>query len=87
LAAVGLLATGNDGRVVQLGLWPDDLAGLQSLAVINERDVEVREMETNRTITTGTVDVGKHLRPNYRDHRVILFVSAHEGTWQAVRLP
>jgi tRNA(Ile2) C34 agmatinyltransferase TiaS len=87
LAAVGLIATGNDGRVVQLGLWPDDLEGLQDLAVISERAVEVREMETNRTVTTGTVDVGKHMRPNYRDHRVILFVSAHEGTWQAVRLP
>jgi hypothetical protein len=34
--AVGLIAKGNDGRVVQLGLWPDDLTGLQTLAVINE---------------------------------------------------
>ena len=27
LAAVGLSAAGNDGRVVQIGTWPDDLSG------------------------------------------------------------
>jgi tRNA(Ile2) C34 agmatinyltransferase TiaS len=61
LAAVGLLATGNDGRIVNLGTWPDDLSGSQD------------------------VDVGKHLRPNYRDGRAVVFVVADSTFWRAVR--
>jgi hypothetical protein len=87
LAAVGLAATGNDGRVVQLGAWPDDLSGIQDIATISRRDVLVREWGTDNTITTGKVDVGTHLRPNCRDGRIVLFVSAREGFWEAIRVP
>ena len=87
LAAVGLIATGNDGRIVQLGTWPDDMSGVQNVATLHEREIELREMGTNKSIAAGTMDVGKHLRPNYRNHKAVLFASMHEGTWQAVRLP
>jgi tRNA(Ile2) C34 agmatinyltransferase TiaS len=86
LAAVGLIATGNDGRVVQHGLWPDDLSGQQDVATLHARGVEVKEMGSNRAVTFGTVDVGVHLRPNYRERRVVLFVTAQGASWQAERL-
>jgi hypothetical protein len=73
LAAVGLAATGNDGRIVQWGSWPDDLTGRQPIAALNERGVLVLT-DDGVELTDGEVDVGKHLRPNVRGHRAVLFV-------------
>ena len=97
LAAVGLLASGNDGRVVHLTgwTWPDEFSGWQSVARILDRGVvEVRERASNALVTSGTVDVGKHLRPSYRGGRVVLFVEPAEGAdpraeapgWRALKL-
>lgn len=92
LAAVGLLAEGNDGRVVQIGTWPDDLAGPQDVNTLRARGVEVRCLETGMPVGDGTVDVGKRLRPNYRQKRIVLFArraaDAPEASscWHAVRL-
>ena len=92
LAAVGLAAGGNDGRVVQIGAWPDDLAGTQEIETLRARGVEVCCLQTGSPVTTGVVDVGKHLRPNYRQNRVVLFAqpATHGGdglsSWDAVRL-
>lgn len=92
LAAVGLAATGNDGRVVHIGSWPDDLSGPQDVELLRARGVaEIRPIGSSRPILHGTVDVGKHLRPNYRDGRIVLFVAPCEeeassaAEWQAVR--
>jgi hypothetical protein len=90
LAAVGLLASGDDGRVIQIGLWPDDLSGVQDVERLRARGVEVRRLDSGVVIRAGLVDVGKRLRPNFRGGRVVLFVTAPgEGPeqWQAVRLP
>lgn len=89
LAAVGLAANGDDGRVVHIGNWPDDLAGSQEVAALRARGVEVHELATQRTVTEGPIDVGKHLRPNYRQNRVVLFVEPADSgptPWRAVRL-
>lgn len=93
LAAVGLVASGNDGRVVSLRGGPDDLAGPQDVALLHDRGVaEVRSVESGEAIGVGRVDVGKHLRPSWREGRVVLFVTpappedAHHAPWQAVRL-
>jgi hypothetical protein len=89
LAAVGLAAGGDDGRVVHIGNWPDDLAGPQEVATLMERGVEIRSLDTQQPVSHGPVDVGKHLRPNYRRNRIVLFVeSADAGSsgWRAVRL-
>ena len=92
LAAVGLVVDGNDGRVVQIGSWPDDLAGPQDIPSLQARDVEVRCLESGRTVTAGTVDVGKHLRPNYRGKQIVLLARPapcdcpEPGFWHAVRL-
>lgn len=89
LAAVGLAATGNDGRVVVLGEWPDDLCGPQPLEVLAARGLNVRCLDTLEPITAGIVDVGKHLRPNLRDAQVVQFVrpSVSSAIWDAVRCP
>ena len=91
LAAVGLAAGGDDGRVVHLGEWADDLSGAQDLATIRARDIEVRQVGNDAVVIAGRVDVGKYLRPNRRGGRVILFVRPKPGEtsvdWEAVRLP
>ena len=93
LAGVGLLATGDDGRVVDRPGWgwPDTLAGEQPLTVLRERGVdEVREAGTNRLVEHGLVDVGKHLRPSYRGDRVVLYVeevgAPRAARWRALKL-
>ena len=91
LAAIGLIATGDDGRVVQLGAWLDDLSGLQPVETVRARGIEVRSVESGAAIVDGTVDVGKHLRPNLREGKVVLFVKfvpaidATPAHWEAVR--
>jgi hypothetical protein len=92
LAAVGLAATGNDGRVVQIASWPDDLSGPQQVELLRARGVDqIRNVQSGEPVLRGTIDVGKHLRPNYRDGQVVLFVTASdddrslETDWQAVR--
>ena len=74
LAAIGLARTGNDGRVVQWQGQPDDLAGLQPVAEIARRGVTVREQGALGDLSEGLVDIGKHLRPNLRGDRAVLFV-------------
>jgi hypothetical protein len=90
LAAIGLVAPGNDGRVVQIGTWPDDLSGPQEIGALAARDVEVRDLETNVAIASGLVNVGKHLRPNLRGGRYVQFVrpclEGEWAAWEAVRL-
>ena len=88
LAAVGLIAGGNDGRVVQLGEWPDDLSGDCAVADLARREIEVRELATDLHVSSGTVDVGKHCRPNVRGGGYVLFVEpAGDDRYQAIRLP
>jgi len=88
LAAVGLAATGDDGRVVHLGAHPDDLSGWQDVAFLRAAGVdEVRCHGDGSRVGAGRVDIGKRLRPNLRAGRVVLFVEpAAPGAWRAVRL-
>lgn len=88
LAAVGLAATGNDGRIVQLGNDPDDLTGVQTIDDLRRKNVLVRDHITDAEITVGEVDCGKKLRPNLRDHRAVLYVALQdEGPHTALKLP
>lgn len=87
LAAIGLAATGDDGRVVQLGEWPDDLTGPVPIECLRERGVQVRELESGHPVTAAVIDVGKRLRPNCRGGAVVLLVrrGGNPG-WEAVKL-
>ena len=90
LAAIALAASGNDGRVVHLDgwPWPDDFNGVQSVDAIAERGVAELRTMSGEPCTGNAVDVGKHLRPNWRGGRVILLVEppANAGSpWRALK--
>jgi hypothetical protein len=90
LAAIGLAATGDDGRIVQWNEWPDDLSGPTPVKELKQRGIEVRLLEGSAAslprptqtegneLTAGVVDVGKHARPNLRSGRAVLFVRRNE---------
>jgi hypothetical protein len=91
LAAVGLMATKNDGRVVHFGAGQEDwydVTGVLSVDEIRKRGVDdIFLVGTNERLIAGWVDVGKRLRPNYRKGRIVLFVTRGEmGDWEAVRV-
>jgi tRNA(Ile2) C34 agmatinyltransferase TiaS len=91
LAAVGLASTGNDGRIVQIEQADDDLSGPLPVTTLLQRGVsEFRCAESGASIAPGSinrVDIGKHLRPNLRDHQIVLLVEQvpETGHWRAVR--
>ncbi len=74
LAAVGLAVTENDGRIIQWETWPDDMSGLQAVAALAARQVLVREFHRPVAVQHGWIDVGKHLRPNFRGGQAVVFV-------------
>lgn len=91
LAAVGLASLRNDGRIVQWQEWPDDLSHEQDVQTLAERDVWICHRTTGDAIKHGTVDVGKHLRPNLRSGAAVLTVEPVEGAtphlYRALKLP
>ena len=95
LAAVGLVATGDDGRVVHLDFWtyPEDtFSGPRTIDEILSRGVsEIRNLAADEKISEGPVDVGKHLRPNWRGNRIVLYVEPQQpaesvAPWKAVKV-
>ncbi len=93
LAAVGLLTARASGRVVFSGSSVDDfydVTGPQTVESLHSRGIdEVVCHESRRPLSAGVVDVGKRLRPNLDNGRIVLFVRAAESAdqpWQAVRL-
>ncbi|MCA9026925.1 MAG: hypothetical protein KDA86_17090 [Planctomycetaceae bacterium] len=90
LAAVGLAATGDDGRVVQWQGMHDELSGVHPVAEVMRRDVIVRSHADHQEITEGMIDVGKKLRPNLRGGKQVVFVTrdpdATELRWLAQKL-
>lgn len=96
LAAVGLVAGGDDGRVVHLASWPypdDVFSGRHTVDEIHSRGVhEIRRLENSERIFEGLVDIGKHLRPNWRRGRIVLYVDAvmeseETASWRALKIP
>jgi hypothetical protein len=80
LAAIALIDGGNDGRVVHVDdwPWPDALCGVQPVTAIHGRGVADIRMLSGDAFTGGVLDVGKHLRPNWRGGRMVLFVEPLE---------
>jgi hypothetical protein len=76
LAATALAAGGNDGRVVHVEgwPWPDVFSGVQPVVAIRGRGVAEIRTVAGEPFAGDAVDVGKHLRPNWRDRRIVLFV-------------
>ncbi len=95
LAAVGLVIGGDDGRVVHLVSWsyPDDtFSGARQLEELRSRGVDdFRQVGTSAPVVSGPIDIGKHLRPNRRGGRIVLYVEQSSGPdaiapWRAVKL-
>lgn len=96
LAAVGLVVGGEDGRVVHLNSWPypdEEFAGVRGLDELRSRGIaEFRQVGTELPVDSGPVDIGKHLRPNRRSGRIVMYVEASgspdaAAPWRAVKLP
>jgi hypothetical protein len=90
LAAIALVAGGDDGRVVHLEEWPwpDPFSGPQPVPAISARGVAEIVAASGQVFTGDVVDVGKHLRPNWRRGRIVLFVeqSPDPGApWRAIK--
>lgn len=92
LAAIGLGYNGNDGRVVQIGEWSEDLVGRQAITTIQSRGVQVTNIDNDESLSDGYVVLDTKLRPNMRDQRLVLFVQKFDSgsedmTYQAVKFP
>ena len=91
LSAVALVAGGNDGRVVHVDTWPwpDEFVGVQSVSGILGRGIAEIRTETGKAFAGDVVDVGKHLRPNWRGGRMVLFVEPSPddaALWRACKI-
>ena len=91
LAAVALAAGGDDGRVVHVDEWPwpDPFSGVQSVAAIRDRGVADIRTTAGEAFTGDYVDVGKHLRPNWRGGRLVLLVEPPDtpgARWRAAKV-
>ena len=91
LAAIALAAGGDDGRVVHVDgwPWPDPFSGVQPVAAVRDRGVTEIRTTSGAAFTGDVVDVGKHLRPNWRGGRMVLFVEppVEAGSpWRARKL-
>jgi hypothetical protein len=90
LAAVGLMATKNDGRVVYFGNAAEDwydVTGCLEIDEIHNRGVDEVRTEGGELITAGIVDVGKRLRPNFRQGKIVLYIARNgQPHWEALRV-
>jgi hypothetical protein len=78
LAAVGLLNTWNSGRVVHCARFPAsaiDATGRHDAAQIYAWGVDDIQALDRSRVESGIVDLGKRLRPNLRNSRIVLYVA------------
>lgn len=88
LAAVGLAATGEDGRFLLVGT-ARELQGLQTVQAILESGVAKVQTIDGRSLSDGLIDASSRLRPAFRGNQPILFVTRPEGNasiWLPVKL-
>ena len=84
LAAVGLVATGEDGRYVQIGR-SRELSGLQSVAAVLAAGIAAVRTRDGQPVTEGLVCTDK-LRPARRDGRPVAVVEWAGDYWQPLKL-
>ena len=93
LAAVGLVRTENDGRVILVGDATTDhhlVSGLEQVERLPSFGVdEVRLQGDGMKVLHGRVELGKRLRPCLRDRKVVLYVTPSQQPgvdWHAQRV-
>lgn len=85
LAAVGLAASGEDGRYVQVGRSRDVAAGLVSIPAILQAGIEAVQPVAGGPLREGAVLVDK-LRPARRGSHSVLFVEWSGEHWLPLKL-
>ena len=84
LAAVGLAASGEDGRYVQIGTLRN-LSELQPVATVVSAGVDHLQTLDGQPVTQGLVLTSK-LRPARRGGKPVAFVQWDAGHWQPLKL-
>ncbi len=84
LAAVGLAATGNDGRFV-LYRRLREVRGWVSVAELLAEGIAQVQTVAGEAVTQGMVDTGNKLRPSLVGGRPVLWVKQVDDHWVAVR--
>ena len=85
VAGVGLAASGNDGRFVQIGSIRDLTGALDVNDLLQAGIVSVRTLDGS-PVTAGQVLDCDKVRPEIIEHQSVVIVSLTEhGAWQAVR--
>ena len=84
LAAVGLAASGEDGRYVQVGSIRD-LEGLQPVSAVLASGISAVQTLDGQTVSDGLVMTDK-MRPARRTGVPILFVEREEDRWLPLKL-
>lgn len=84
LAAVGLAASGEDGRYIQVGKIRE-LSGMQPLGSLLEAGIETVKSLDGQTLQEGTIWVEK-LRPARRGGKPVAFVEKLDRGWRLVKL-
>ncbi|HOA23868.1 MAG TPA: hypothetical protein PK801_16580 [Aggregatilineales bacterium] len=84
LAAVGLAASGNDGRYVIVGR-SRELSGLQPVSALLEAGVRGVQSVDGQMVTSGLVMADK-LRPARRNGNAIAIVRWADGFWEPLKL-
>jgi hypothetical protein len=84
LAAVGLAASGNDGRYVMVGSIRE-LEGVLPVSAVLEAGVSAVKWIDGELITEGLVITDK-LRPARRQANPVLYVEAGEEYWRPLKL-
>ena len=90
LAAIGLMASKNDGRVIYYSASEEDwynVTGCLDIADVRARGIdEVLDIDTGQPVASGVIDIGKRLRPNFRAGKIVLYAAKNElPHWEAVR--
>ena len=74
IAAVGLAASGEQGRVVFHQSGYGEIRGMISIEKLNAFGIVVVEEASQAMVSKGLVDLVKKLRPNIRGQKVVLYV-------------
>jgi tRNA(Ile2) C34 agmatinyltransferase TiaS len=84
LAAVGLAATGSDGRFTLYGRLRE-MNGVQPVSELVAAGVARVQSIAGQVITEGLVDTQGKLRPSLIDGLPVLWVERGDGHWKATR--
>ena len=87
LAAVGLAASGEQGRVVFHQSGYGEIRGLISAEKLKDFGILVIDVASQAIVNKGVVDLVKKLRPNIRGNEVVLYVEKglELNSWVALK--